>query len=168
MPAAKLISRCSGVRCSVICSMSTCMSCGFTVSTRVPAHRTASGFERVVETCRRSASSEARSSRRAVTMISSADLPPERIKPATSASPIRPPPRRAILRSFSVMFVYPLDTSSSERVRYEEPYVGRPLRQPPRQIGIPLAAVRYVHADRLALADQGGLQVAADPVEHLE
>src|SRR5580765_8907013 len=46
--------------------------------------------------------------------------------------------------------------------------VGWPLAQPAHEIRKPFASERDVHTDAVALADEHGLQVAADAVEHLE
>src|SRR2546428_515263 len=142
------------------------------ISTMVAAHRTASWLDRVAVTPSFSASSLTRSSRRPVTMISSWPRPPDRISPEISASPIRPPPRKATFRSFPL--VGPpfagirRSPPSSKRVRSEEPDVGRPLGQPSRQVGIPPGAIRDIHADRFSFPNQLGLQVSPDAVEHLE
>ena len=77
------------------------MSCGFTVSTTVWAQATASGLDSDVCTPSRSASSAALSSRRHVTINSSRERAPDRTRPEASASPMRPPPRKATLRSLT-------------------------------------------------------------------
>ena len=81
MPAAKLITRSSAVTWDRIWPSSTSMSCGLAISTNTSAHAAASALSRVAVTPYLPASSSARSSRRFVTMISSARRPPERISP---------------------------------------------------------------------------------------
>src|SRR5437899_3930214 len=143
--------------------MSVFMSWGLTLSTRVGAHRTASGLDSVVATPSRSARSWARSSRRQVTINSARVRPPDRINPHTSASPIRPPPRKATFRSVTLS-----STPPREQIGQEKPHVSRSLGQPPGQIGIPLRPVGDVHPNRLPLPDQRLLEVPADAVQHLE
>src|SRR4029450_1993556 len=165
-PAAKLTTRCSDVTWSATCPRRASISCGLTVSTTFWAHSTASGLDRVAATPFRSASSRARSSRRAETMISSGFRPPERISPDTRASPILPPPRNA------TRLVIPrpyLDSSPSpHQVRQEEPHIGRSLGQSPGQVGIPFGAVGDVHAHGVSVLREATLKIAPDPEQHLE
>ena len=77
------------------------MSCGFAIRTRTSAHLVASPLSSVAVTPYVSANSRARSSRRHVTMISSAVRPPDRINPEISASAILPPPRKAVRLPFA-------------------------------------------------------------------
>src|SRR3954471_14500467 len=161
------------------------MSWGFTVSTSVSAHATASGLDTLVVTPWRSASSWARSSRRAVTMSSSGLRAPLRISPDTSASPIFPPPRKATFLPSLTSSEPPAGPRTTLRrprapcgtsppapepqdLRHEEPHVGRTLGHPACEVRVPLVAVRHVDANGVAVPGQRGLQVAADPVEELE
>jgi|HubBroStandDraft_1064217.scaffolds.fasta_scaffold00870_16 hypothetical protein len=62
-----------------------------------------------------------------------------------------------------------LDTASRpQQIPRDEQDIGRPLAQPPHEVGIPLAAEGNVDADAPAVTRELSLQVAADAVEHLE
>src|SRR5262245_39370056 len=56
----------------------------------------------------------------------------------------------------------------ADQAGQEEAEVGGPLGEPAHEVGEPLVAVGDVHAQAVALGDDLLLQVAADPVEHLE
>ncbi len=84
---------CLGSSSGPISSSSVSMSWGFTATTTMAAPRTASGFEVVASTLCSSRSSAMRSSRRDVTTMS---VQPELLSPASSASPMRPPPMIAM------------------------------------------------------------------------
>jgi hypothetical protein len=98
IPAAKLTTRCSRDTWGRIWSTSTSVSCGLAIKTRTSADRAASALSSVAAMPYLPASSRARSSRRHVTISSSAVRPPDRISPEMRASPIFPPPRKAVRR----------------------------------------------------------------------
>src|SRR5439155_10647287 len=148
MTAAKLITTWSAVTTPVICSRSASISCGFTVRTTVPALDTASSFDRVVVTPSRSAISSARSARRHVTISSPWPRPPARSSPDASASPMRPPPRKATRR------LHP----SSDPIGpgfYRTPVRTLPGTTPPRRAGSP--ALGGLPGGRFAALAAGGL-----------
>ena len=55
-----------------------------------------------------------------------------------------------------------------KRFRSEKRKIGRALSQPAHEIGIPGFAERHIEPQPVALGHQPPLQVAPDPVEHLE
>src|SRR5712691_1406661 len=170
-PAAKVITRSPGVTCSRICDSRVSMSWGLAISTRTSAHPTASALSSVAATPYLPASSRARSSRRFVTMISSAVRPPDRISPEMSASPIFPPPRKATLRCVDSLIGSSLAgrrPGRARQVRQEEPHVRGTFGEPAGQVGIPLGAIRDVHPEGIPAPGQPRLQIPAHTVQHLE
>ena len=56
----------------------------------------------------------------------------------------------------------------SQNPLQHEPDVGRPLAEPPHEVREPLLAERHVDPHPVALGAERGLQIAPNPVEHLE
>ncbi len=113
------------------------MSCGLTATTTTPAPATAAALSLVASTPWRSRSSASHSSRRAVTTTSDGSRQPELSRPERRASPIRPPPRIAILRSLMARVYEPGDArrrspdrgAAARRLRRRQP---RGLREQER------------------------------------
>src|ERR1035441_6750057 len=57
---------------------------------------------------------------------------------------------------------------TSQQVARQEEDIGRPLRQPPHEIGIPRLPIWHIQPQPVSLADQPLLDIAANAVKHLE
>src|SRR5205823_12227385 len=84
----------------------------------------------------------------------------------TSGSGPTPAPRPSCLRRGR-----PLSVRSSpapRQIRQEEPEVRGTLREPAREIWVPLRAVRDVDPDRVPVPSELVLEIPPDTVKHLE
>src|ERR1700744_5384557 len=160
MPAAtEMTSRSSAAGTNAaISSSSAPMSCGLTARTRVPATLAASVADGV-GTPYRSRSSAARSGRR-VTAATSAAGYPASSRPDSSASPILPVPRIAI------MWVSPLGGRRDQGAQ-EEGEVTGPLGQAADQVAVPVVAVRVGNPGLVRGVGQPLLLHRPDAVQHL-
>src|SRR6185437_2951319 len=89
-------------------------------------------------------------------MSTSSGLVPAFNKPEMSASPILPAPMTAIMCSPSCRY------GSKEKGQ-----VRGPFREAPREVGVPLGAVRQIHPDLLTPASQPALLIRPDAEQHL-
>src|SRR6478735_1711320 len=177
IPAARLTTRLPRVRWSRISSSSPPMSCGLTTSTRVSAAAAASALD-MLRTPYLARSSDARSSRRSVTMMSPASRP-ARTSPDSRVSPLTPAPKIATVPMPSSLVRRP---AAGARVRpgrrlpasalggqasQEEHRVGGAFRHPAHEVAVPLLAVGDVDAHLVAPVGNPALLLRADAVEHL-
>src|SRR5690606_24518499 len=172
IPAAAEITRRPGGTCGPTSSSRAPMSCGLTARISVSAVAAASRFE-TISMPYRSRSSAPRSSRRTVAISSDGERP-ARSTPDSSASPIFPAPRIAIIEhTLTWVFLTTAPAYSGGgsgppgQGPQEEPEVRGPLRETPHEVRVPLAAVGDVHPDLRALRRETPLLLRADAVEHL-